>query len=92
VDTIPILKLQGSSLLQQDTLVPPLEVNGTIDPPGLKVPVTTPRHLSICWTLMQYEQYKQVAQRHQARACYVRGPFIIFGKKCEFARKIQKTK
>jgi len=25
---------------------------------------------------MHYEQYKQVAQRHQARACYARGPFI----------------
>jgi len=40
---------------------------------------------------MHYEQYKQVAQRHQTRACYARGPFINLGKKCEFARKIQKT-
>jgi len=40
---------------------------------------------------MHYEQYKQVAQRHQARACYARGPFINLGKKYEFARKIQKT-
>jgi len=36
----------------------------------------------IWWTLMHYEQYKQVAQR---------GPFINLGKKYEFARKIQKT-
>jgi len=32
-----------------------------------------------------------VAQRHQARACYARGPFINLGKRCEFASKIQKT-
>jgi len=31
--------------MPQDNLVPSLEINGTIDPPGLKVPVTTPRHL-----------------------------------------------
>jgi len=41
---------------------------------------------------MHYEQYKQVVQRHQARACYARGPFVILVKKCKFARKIQKTK
>jgi len=38
-----------------------------------------------------YEQYKHGAQRHQARACYARGPFIHLGKKLEFARKIHKT-
>jgi len=37
--------------------------------------------------LMHYEQYKQVAQRHHARACYARGSFINLGIKCEFARR-----
>jgi len=40
---------------------------------------------------MHYEQYKQVALRHEARACYARGPFINLVKKCEFARKIHYT-
>jgi len=32
-----------------------------------------------------------VAQRHQARACYARGPFMHLGKKFEFMRKLQKS-
>jgi len=40
---------------------------------------------------MHYEQDRQVAQGHQARAFYARGPFINLDKKCEFSRKIQKT-
>jgi len=41
---------------------------------------------------MHYEQYKQVAQRHQARAYYARGPFTNFGQNIRVREEDTKNK